>query len=53
MALKCQKCGGEMIMGQECSHIWKPADKKTFIGADRYDTYACSKCGYMESYLKK
>ena len=48
---KCPKCGGEMIIGQEGSHLWKSADKKTFIGADNYYTYACTKCGYMESYL--
>ena len=49
---KCSKCNGEMIKGEECSHIWKNADKKTFIGGTKYYTYACSKCGFMESYLE-
>ena len=49
---KCPKCDGEMKIGEECSHIWKPSDKKTFIGAKGYHTYACQKFGFMESYLE-
>jgi predicted nucleic-acid-binding Zn-ribbon protein len=49
---KCPKCGGEMVIGDECTHIWKPSTKKTFIGAQAYHAYACQGCGYMESYLK-
>ncbi len=49
---KCPKCDGEMIMGEECSHIWKNSSKKTFIGGTKYHTYTCSQCGFMESYLE-
>ena len=49
--MKCPKCNSDMIKGHECSHMWKKADKKTFIGGKKYYTYACSKCGFMESYL--
>ena len=48
----CPKCGGEMAVGEECTYIWKPSSKKTFIGATVYHAYACQKCGYMESYLE-
>lgn len=52
---KCPKCGGRMLLGEECSHMWKNDSKKTFVGAGaaRYYTYACEACGYMESYLEK
>jgi predicted nucleic-acid-binding Zn-ribbon protein len=50
---KCPKCNGEMAIGEEGTHLWKPSDKKTFIGATGYHTYACKNCGYMESYLEK
>jgi len=49
---KCSKCKGEMVRGQEGSHLWKEDSKKTFIGSTKYNTYACPKCGYMESYLE-
>ena len=46
----CPKCGGKMVIGQECTHKWKPVGKMTYIGADNYYSYACEDCGYMESY---
>lgn len=49
---KCPKCGGEMQIGEEGTHIWKPSSKKTFVGAKTYHAYACQTCGYMESYLE-
>jgi predicted nucleic-acid-binding Zn-ribbon protein len=50
---KCPKCKGTMLIGEEGSHLWKESAKKTFIGAKKYNTYACENCGYMESYLEK
>jgi len=50
---KCPKCGGVMVVGEECSHVWKPSSKKTFIGATGYHTYVCENCGFMESYIEK
>ncbi|HLD41586.1 MAG TPA: hypothetical protein VJB06_00990 [archaeon] len=49
----CPKCKGKMMRGEEGSHLWKNTAKKTFIGATKYHTYACSECRYMESYLEK
>lgn len=49
----CIKCKGKMEKGEEGSHLWKSSNKKTFIGAKKYFTYACNICGYMESYLEK
>ncbi len=49
---KCPKCKGEMIKGEECTHIWKDSSKRTFIGGKKYHAYACSNCGFMESYLE-
>lgn len=46
----CHRCGGKMVIGQECTHKWKPVGKMTYIGADNYYSYACEDCGYMESY---
>lgn len=48
----CPKCGEKMIPGEECTHVWRKLGKKTFIGSTPYYTFACEKCGFMESYLR-
>ena len=49
---KCPKCGEVMVKGQEGTHLWKRFEKKTFLGAQKYATFACLKCGLLESYLE-
>ncbi len=60
---KCPKCHGEMIEGQNndlgmynanIGQMWKKT--QAFLSwpakSIKVITYACTKCGYLESYLK-
>lgn len=53
----CPKCEGEMksgnLTGQEID--WKKEGDRSFLRDEgrKIFTYACEKCGYMESYVRK
>lgn len=53
----CSKCQGSMIQGNYTGTPakWAKEDEYSFLeqSGQRILTYACEKCGYMESYVKK
>jgi len=54
--VKCPKCNSEMEEGKintPASPTWTPIGKVALMSGKKFSTYACPKCGYMESYLNK
>jgi len=53
----CSKCQGEMIVGQYTGPVidWENKGEHSFLKTEgvKITTYACKKCGYMESYVNK
>lgn len=53
----CPKCKGEMKTGNYTGVVvdWEKEGEPTFLkqSGQKIVTYACIKCGYMESYVQK
>lgn len=53
----CPKCEGEMKVGNYTGTVtnWEKEGEPAFLkqSGQKIITYACIKCGYMESYVKK
>ncbi len=51
----CTKCNGEMVSGKYTGPVidWEIEGEHAFLKKEgiKITTYACKKCGYMESYV--
>ena len=52
---KCPKCGGDMVKGKintPAPAKWTPSGNVPLLSGKDYFTYACSKCGFTESWVE-
>lgn len=53
----CPKCEGKMVLGNYTGTEidWQKGEVPSFLknNGSKINSYACEKCGYLESYVKK